>query len=154
MKKIIALACVICIFITAALVLVLWKPSSLGKFQKITVGLNGEVVELEKGDENFDEVEKAVKQHIRSAIFTIVYKDQPKLQSSDKNVALDKTTFGMWMEIEQKGKYQRLFFILIDTDEKVFPLVYATKTDSFDDGKMLSYANCKNAELIEVLKKL
>ena len=78
---------------------------------------------------------------------------QVKMPCDDSAVEYNKESCELWFEmLIENGKYKKLFFTLNKNDTQTI-WVYATKTDSYDDGGFLEYYACDCKELIELATK-
>ena len=73
---------------------------------------------------------------------------QVKMPCDDSAVEYNKESYELWFEILiENGKYKRLFFTLNKNDTQTI-WVYATTTDSYDNGGFLEYYACDCKELV------
>ena len=73
---------------------------------------------------------------------------QVKMPCDDSAVEYNKESYELWFEmLIENGKYKRLFFTLNKNDTQTI-LVYATTTDSYDNGGFLEYYACDCKELV------
>ena len=78
---------------------------------------------------------------------------QVKMPCDDSAVEYNKESYELWFEmLIENGKYKKLFFTLNKNDTQTI-WVYATTTDSYDDGGFLEYYACDCKELIELATK-
>jgi hypothetical protein len=66
----------------------------------------------------------------------------------DSAVEYDKEAYDLWFELSiENGKYKKLFFTMNKNDTQTL-WIYATETDSYDDGGFLQYCSCDCRELV------
>ena len=75
---------------------------------------------------------------------------QVKMPCDDSAVEYNKESCELWFEILiENGKYKKLFFTMNKNDTQTI-WIYATTTDSYDDGGFLEYYSCDCKELVEL----
>ena len=73
-----------------------------------------------------------------------------KMPCDDYAVEYNKESCGLWFELLiENGKYKKLFFTLSENDIQTI-WIYATETDSYDNGGFLEYYLCDCKELVEL----
>ena len=78
---------------------------------------------------------------------------QVKMPCDDSAVEYNKESCELWFEILiENGKYKKLFFTMNKNDTQTI-WIYATTTDSYDDGGFLEYYSCDCKELVELATK-
>lgn len=76
---------------------------------------------------------------------------QVMMPCDDSAVEYNKEACGLWFEmLIENGKYKKLFFTLNANDTQTI-WIYATTTDSYNDGGFLEYYACDCKELIELV---
>ncbi len=141
-------------FALSAVFFVCWKPASFTKAEAITVCFGGKTVELFPADKDFEKIEKAVKKAIRSSCFSIVQANGKLKTPTTEQTAEDWKDCGDWIEISvRRGKYKKILLPLSSVDKRALT-VFATQTDSYDDGRFLFYINCNFTSLIAALNSL
>ena len=75
---------------------------------------------------------------------------QVKMSCDDSAVEYNKESCELWFELLiENGKYKKLFFTMNKNDIQTI-LIYATTTDSYDDGGFLEYYSCDCKKLVEL----
>ena len=75
---------------------------------------------------------------------------QVKMPCDDSAVKYNKESCELWFELLiENGKYKKLFFTLNKNDTQTI-WIYATETDSYNDGGFLEYYACDCKELVEL----
>lgn len=147
---IIGVAIIMVITVSVGLFLTFWRPDALGRIEEIHFQYYDNVVELKKGEEGFPEAEAAVKDYIKGSLFSIFAQGECFCGScSDYDKEMSKKYSPVWVEVFQKGKYKKLFFVVEPGSKMV--MVLATKTDSYDDGKFRQHGMCNADKLIDTL---
>ena len=73
-----------------------------------------------------------------------------KMPCDDSAVEYNKEACELWFELFiDNGKYKKLFFTINKNDTQTI-WIYATETDSYDDGCFLEYYACDCKELVEL----
>lgn len=154
-KSIIPITVAVCIVVitTICLTFAFWRPYSLKACDCIMVKVYQKSITLTTEDKNFEEMKQFIKKTLNSSRFNIVFsKDQVKMQCNDKNVDDYKTSNDIWIEISaSNGKYHKLFFAINEFEEKQFIMVFATQSESYDNGTFLLFNNCDCKQLIKLL---
>ena len=75
---------------------------------------------------------------------------QVKMSCDDSAVEYNKESWELWFELFiDNGKYKKLFFTMNENDTQTI-WIYATATDSYDDGEFLEYYLCDCKELVKL----
>ena len=120
------------------------------KVSKVLFGVDGTEYVLAYKDSMGDFVE-AIESTLNSGKMDISNAfGQVKMPCDDSAVEYNKESCELWFELLiENGKYKRLFFTLNKNDTQTI-WVYATTTDSYDDGGFLEYYACDCKELVEL----
>ena len=123
------------------------------KVSKILFGVDGTEYVLAYKD-SMDDFVVAIEKTLNSGKIDIANAfGQVKMPCDDSAVEYNKESYELWFEILiENGKYKKLFFTLNKNDTQTI-WVYATTTDSYDDGGFLEYYACDCKELIELATK-
>ena len=123
------------------------------KVSKVVFGVDGtEYVLAYKG--SMDDFVVAIEKTLDSGKIDISNAfGQVKMPCDDSAVEYNKESCELWFEILiENGKYKKLFFTMNKNDTQTI-WIYATTTDSYDDGGFLEYYSCDCKELIELATK-
>jgi hypothetical protein len=78
---------------------------------------------------------------------------QVRMPCDDSAVEYNKGSCELWFELSiENGKYKKLFFTLNKNNTQTL-WIYATKTESYNDGGFLEYYACDCKELVESAKQ-
>ena len=123
------------------------------KVSKILFGVDGTEYVLAYKD-SMDDFVVAIEKTLNSGKIDIANAfGQVKMPCDDSAVEYIKESYELWFEmLIENGKYKRLFFTLNKNDTQTI-WVYATTTDSYDNGVFLEYYACDCKELIELATK-
>ena len=120
------------------------------KVSKVLFGVDGTEYVLAYKD-SMDEFVVAIENTLKSGKIDISNAfGQVKMPCDDSAVEYNKESCGLWFEmLIENGKYKKLFFTLSANDTQTI-WIYATTTDSYDDGGFLEYYDCDCKELVEL----
>ena len=120
------------------------------KVCKIVFGVDGTEYVLSYKD-SMDDFVVAIENTLKSGKIDISNAfGQVKMPCDDSSVEYNKDSCELWFEmLIENGKYKKLFFTLSANDTQTI-WIYATTTDSYDDGGFLEYYACDCKELIEL----
>ena len=120
------------------------------KVSKVLFGVDGTEYVLAYKD-SMDDFVVAIEKTLNSGKIDIANAfGQVKMPCDDSAVEYNKESCGLWFEmLIENGKYKKLFFTL-GTDDTQTIWIYATTTDSYDDGGFLEYYACDCKELVEL----
>ena len=123
------------------------------KVSKVFFGVDGTEYVLAYKDSMEDFVE-AIENTLKSGKIDISNAfGQVKMPCDDSSVEYNKESCELWFEmLIDNGKYKKLFFTLSANDTQTI-WIYATNTDSYDDGGFLEYYACDCKELVELATK-
>ena len=145
--KIVVLAIAAGLTLTA----IFWQPFTPSNPSLITTGHDKDLRMLTEKDDAFSETANLIKKTFKSsksASFQYM-SGRLKVKCSDITVDSFKDSLGRWYELTfENAKYKKFFFTLTRNDYE-YIVAYATKTDSYDDGKILQYGKCNVSKLSE-----
>ena len=120
------------------------------KVSKVLFGVDGTEYVLAYKDSMEDFVE-AIENTLDSGKMDISNAfSQVKMPCDDSAVEYNKESCELWFELLiENGKYKKLFFTMNKNDTQTI-WIYATATDSYDDGGFLEYYLCDCKELVEL----
>ena len=126
------------------------------KVNTVVLGVNGDQYVLESKYHNSDMYDfvPVIKDALDSGKIDISNAfGQVKMPCDDSAVEYNKESWELWFEILiENGKYKKLFFTLNENDTQTI-WIYATATDSYNDGGFLEYLACDCKELVELATK-
>ena len=120
------------------------------KVSKVLFGVDGTEYVLAYKD-SMDDFVAVIENTLDSGkIDTVNAFGQVKMPCDDSTVEYNKEAYELWFELSiENGKYKKLFFTLNKNDTQTI-WIYATETDSYNDGGFLEYYACDCKELIEL----
>ncbi len=120
------------------------------KINKILFGVDGTEYVLEYKD-SIDDFAEVIENTLDSGKIDISNAfGQVRMPCDDSAVEYNKGSCELWFELSiENGKYKKLFFTLDKNDTQTI-WIYATETDSYDDGGFLEYYACDCKELVEL----
>lgn len=123
------------------------------KVSKVLFGVDGTEYVLAYKD-SMDDFVVAIENTLKSGKMDISNAfGQVKMPCDDSAVEYNKESCELWFEmLIENGKYKKLFFMLSENDTQTI-WIYATETDSYDDGGFLEYYACDCKELVELATK-
>ena len=121
------------------------------KVSKVSFGVDGDEYVLEYKYSDMDEFVSTIKSTLKSGKVDIANAfSQVKMPCSDPAVEDNKEACELWFELSiENGKYKKLFFTMNKNDTQTI-WIYATATDSYNDGSFLEYYSCDCKELVEL----
>ena len=123
------------------------------KVNKILLGVNGDEYVLESKYHNSDMYDfvPVIESTLESGKVDISNAfGQVKMSCDDSAVEYNKEACELWFELlVENGKYKKLFFTMSKNDIQTI-WIYATKTDSYNDGGFLEYYACDCRELVDL----
>ena len=123
------------------------------KVNKTLLGVNGDEYVLESKYHNSDMYDfvPVIENTLESGNFDISNAfSQVKMPCDDSAVEYNKEACELWFELlVENGKYKKLFFTMSKSDIQTI-WIYATKTDSYNDGGFLQYCACDCRELVDL----
>ncbi len=126
------------------------------KVHKILLGVNGDEYVLESKYHNSDMYDfvPVIKNTLESGKIDVSNAlDQVKMPCDDTAVEYNKDAYDLWFELLiEDGKYKKLFFTMDKNDTQTI-WIYATETDSYNDGSFLEYYACDCKELVALATK-
>ena len=127
------------------------------KVNKVLFGVNGDEYVLQYKYSDMDEFVSTIKSTLKSGKVDIANAfgvfGQVKMPCDDSAVEDIKEACELWFELFiDNGKYKKLFFTINKNDTQTI-WIYATATDSYDDGGFLEYYSCDCKELITLATK-
>ena len=121
------------------------------KVSKVSFGVDGDEYVLEYKYSDMDEFVSTIKSTLKSGKVDIANAfGQVKMPCDDSTVEDNKEACEIWFELSiENGKYKKLFFTMNKNDTQTI-WIYATATDSYNDGSFLEYYSCDCKELVEL----
>ena len=123
----------------------------LSKANKVILCISGDAVILDSNDEDFTNVNEKVTTMLNSVQKDPNALEQPKMICDDFTVENEKSAWDIWFEFHfEEGKYKKIFFTM-NTEDTQTIWIYATSTESYDDGKLLKYYSCDCKDVLTLL---
>ena len=118
------------------------------KVSKVSFGVDGTEYVLAYKD-SMDDFVETIEDTLDSGKIDIANAfSKVKMPCDDSSVEYNKESWELWFELFiDNGKYEKLFFTLNKNDTQTI-WIYATETDSYDDGGFLEYYACDCKELV------
>ena len=120
------------------------------KISRISFGISGDEYTLDRDNTDMDSLVSAIEKTLKSGKIDLAFASgQVKMPCDDDTVEYNKKSFDMWIELSINGsQYKKAFFTLNNNDTQTV-WIYATRTDSYNDGGFLEYYQCDCRELLE-----
>ena len=104
--------------------------------------IDGKNYDFNENNAEFSSIKEKVADMLGSAKKDPNASEQIKTDCTDSAVEYAKSAWSIWFEFHiDGGKYKKIFFKM-DTDYTQSILVYATTTESYDDGILLTHYSC------------
>lgn len=104
--------------------------------------IDGKNYDFNENNAEFSNIREKVADMLGSAKKDPNASEQIKTACTDSAVEYAKSAWSIWFEFHiDGGKYKKTFFKM-DTDYTQSILVYATTTESYDDGSLLMHYSC------------
>ena len=128
--------------------------TDLKKVESITFSVDGIQYNYQSNDnETFPKISAQIEAMLRSGKFDIsgLFTGKVKMPCTDEAVNNNKAAVDIWFEIFiDNGSYKKIFFTMNSNDTQSI-WIYATSTDSYNDGKFLKYYSCDCKELLTLI---
>lgn len=127
--------------------------SNFDKIELITFSVSGTQYNYSTSDDNFSTTKDHIDNMLNSAKFDIsgLFSGKVKMPCTDEAVNNNKSSVDIWFEIFiDNGNYKKIFFTMNSNDTQSI-WIYATSTDSYNDGKFLKHYSCDCKELLTLL---
>ena len=145
---VLAILCALLVGITC------WTPYRVRNVSRIDVGYHGGRRYLIASSAHFDDYEKALRHTLNGATLSLFSTVDMDVECSDQYVSAYRNTLDVWVEFYMtEGKYERMFFGLDESLDHQFVVVFATPTNSYDDGEFLGYRNCNCKRLLNTIRE-
>ena len=106
---------------------------------------------LTEKDDAFSEAANLIKKTFKSSKSASFQYMSGRLKEKCSDITVDsfKDSLNRWYELTfENANYKKFFFTLTRNDYE-YIVAYATKTDSYDGGKILRYGKCNVSKLSE-----
>ena len=152
LKQIIIWAIVVVILASLLSAFTFWKPYKIGDTARIDVKYQDGKRTMLPSSPHYYEYEKAVKRALNGAMASLFLKVDVDIEVDNEYIKLCREQAPLWVELYfDKGKYQRMFFVLTEGEDRQTVTVFATTEYDYDSAEILGYRDCNCKELFRVI---